>query len=74
MATKKMSRRATTGRPDRYSKKRSGMVAQSLRFNGEENKLIREAAEADGRSINAWGTRILITAAKKQIAASTSTD
>jgi hypothetical protein len=68
MATKKQSRKAARPRPDRYSKKRSGYVNQTLRLTTAENKLIREASGLDSSSINFWATRILVTAAKAQIA------
>jgi hypothetical protein len=69
MATKKSSRGASKPRPDRYSKKRSGYISQSVRLTVAENKLMREAAELEGFSINFWATRTLVAAAKKQIAA-----
>jgi uncharacterized protein (DUF1778 family) len=69
MATKKITRKAAKPRPDRYSKKRTGYVSQSIRLTVEENKLVRRAADLDGMSINFWATRNLVAAAKKQIAA-----
>jgi uncharacterized protein (DUF1778 family) len=67
MATKKASRKAARPRPDRYSKKRSGYVAQTLRLTVEENKLIRQAADLEGASINFWATRALVTSARTSI-------
>jgi len=68
MATKKETRKAARPRPDKYSKKRSGYVSQSVRLTVAENKLVREAADLDGASINFWATRALVTAAKAQLA------
>lgn len=69
MTTKKSTRKAAKPRPDRYSKKRSGYISQSVRLTVAENKLLREAAEFEGMSINFWATRALVAAAKKAIAA-----
>jgi uncharacterized protein (DUF1778 family) len=69
MTTKKSTRKAAKPRPDRYSKKRSGYISQSVRLTVAENKLLREAAELEGMSINFWATRALVAAAKKAIAA-----
>jgi hypothetical protein len=69
MTTKKVTRKASKPRPDRYSKKRSGYISQSVRLTVDENKLVRQAADLEGFSINLWATRTLVAAAKKQIAA-----
>jgi uncharacterized protein (DUF1778 family) len=69
MATKKITqRKAARPRPDRYSKKKSGYVNQSLRLTTDENKLVREASGLEGMSINFWAVRALVTAAKAGIA------
>jgi uncharacterized protein (DUF1778 family) len=70
MTTKKPTRRAARPRPDKYSKKRSGYVSQTVRLTVEQNKLVREAADLEGMSISFWSSRTLVAAAKKQIAAS----
>ena len=67
MTTKKVVRRGTKARPDKYSKKRSGMVAQSLRLTVQENRLLRKAAGA--LSFNLWATQTLIAAANQILAA-----
>lgn len=69
MATSKKAPRAAKSRPDRYSKKRSGTINQSVRLTVEQNKLIREAADLEGMSISFWANRTLVAAAKKLIAA-----
>jgi uncharacterized protein (DUF1778 family) len=68
---KKLVRKASKPRPDMASKKRSGYVAQSVRLTVEEAKLIRKAAHAKGESTNFWMTKLLVAAAKKQVAAKT---
>jgi uncharacterized protein (DUF1778 family) len=67
MTAKTPKRRAGGARPDRRSKKRSGYVNQTLRPDVSQNKLIREAAELEGMSINFWAVRILVAEAKKRI-------
>ena len=69
MTRKKAGTKEGTPRPDRYSDKTEGKIRQTLRLNPEQNDLLRRAAEADGLSINTWAVRILVVAAKKQIAA-----
>ena len=69
MANSKKVPRAAKARPDRYSKKRSGIINQSVRLTVEQNKLIREAADLEGMSISFWANRTLVAAAKKLIAA-----
>jgi uncharacterized protein (DUF1778 family) len=69
MATKKTTRKAARPRPDMYSKKRSGYVAQSLRVTVQEAKLIRDAASLKGLSTNHWMTTHLVAIAKKELAA-----
>jgi uncharacterized protein (DUF1778 family) len=68
MTAKTPKRRAGAGRPDRRSKKRSGYVNQTLRPDVQQNKLIREAAELEGLSINFWAVRVLVSEARKRIA------
>jgi uncharacterized protein (DUF1778 family) len=68
-SVKKTTRRAARPRPDKFSKKRSGLVSQSIRISVEQNKLLRQAAELEGMSISLWASRVLIAAAKKEIAA-----
>jgi uncharacterized protein (DUF1778 family) len=68
MATSKKTPKAARPRPDRYSKKRSGYVSQTVRISVEQNRLIREAADLEGMSISFWASRTLVAAAKKQIA------
>jgi uncharacterized protein (DUF1778 family) len=69
MTTKKAIRKSARPRPDRYSKKKKGYVAQSLRVTVEEAKLIRKAAALKQFSINLWITQTLIPIAKREIAA-----
>jgi hypothetical protein len=69
MATSKSSPKFSGARPDRYSKKRSGNISQSVRITVAENKLLRDAASLDRMSINAWCGKTLVAAAKKRIAA-----
>jgi hypothetical protein len=52
-------------RPDRFSKKRSGMVAQTVRFTVEENKLVRKAATEKRMSISAWSSLVLLREAER---------
>jgi uncharacterized protein (DUF1778 family) len=66
-------KKTPSARPDKYSKKRSGMTAQSLRLTVAENKLLREAATIERMSINVWGVRTLLAAAKRIIAKNQST-
>jgi len=73
MAKSKASPKFSGGRPDKYSKKRSGSVSQSVRATVAENKLLRQAAELERMSINAWCVKTLVAAAKKQIAAAANT-
>lgn len=63
MATAKRSK----PRPDKYSKKRSGNVAQSLRITVEQNKQYRKAASLQGYSLNSWMIRWLDAAAMHDI-------
>jgi len=72
MATKKSARGGASARPDLYSKKRSGFVKQGVRLSVDQNKLLRQAAELEGFSLNLWMTRVLVAAAKKRIAAENS--
>ena len=67
MTTKKVTRKTAKARPDKYSKKRSGYISQSVRLTVAENKLVRSAAELDGFSINFFATRALVAAAKARI-------
>jgi len=67
-SSKKPIKKFAVGRPDRYSKKRSGYVAQSVRLDVADNKLIRDAAELKRMSLNHWMTTALIAAAKKELA------
>lgn len=73
MATKKVARGGASARPDLYSKKRSGFVKQGVRLSVDQNKLLRQAAELEGFSLNLWMTRTLVAAAKKRIAAEPNT-
>lgn len=57
----------TNPRPDLYSKKRSGKVAQSLRITVEQNKKYRKAASLQGYSLNTWMVRWLDAAALHDI-------
>lgn len=68
MATRKEVRKSALPRPDRYSKKKKGYVAQSFRVSVEDAKLIRDAAALRGFSINLWMQQILIPTAKKELA------
>ena len=71
MATKKIVRGGSGPRPDMYSKKRSGFIKTGIRLQVDQNKLLREAAELEGMSVNLWMSRTLVAAAKKRIAAET---
>jgi uncharacterized protein (DUF1778 family) len=66
---KKSIYRASAPRPDRYSKKKTGIVSQAVRVTVDDNNLIREAATLEGVSINFWMKRVLLSAARKRIAA-----
>lgn len=57
----------TTPRPDKYSKKRSGSISQSLRVTVEQNKRYREASSIKGQSLNTWMVRWLDAAALHDI-------
>ena len=70
---KKKVRKAALPRPDRYSKKRSGYVSQSVRLEVADAKLIREAATAKRMSTNYWMMTHLVAMAKKELAAAAST-
>jgi uncharacterized protein (DUF1778 family) len=48
-------------------------MRQTLRLRPEENALIRAAAEDDSLSINSWAVRILLKAARAQLAAASTT-
>jgi uncharacterized protein (DUF1778 family) len=50
------------------AKKGSEVVAQTLRLTVDQNNLVKEAADLEQMSINTWAKRILISAAKRQIA------
>jgi predicted HicB family RNase H-like nuclease len=67
MAKKKIVSRASSPRPDRQSKKRTGYVSQSVRLSVADNKILREAAALDGMSINFWASRALLVAANNRI-------
>lgn len=69
MSISKKTPKAARPRKDKYSKKRSGWVSQTVRISVDQNKLIREAADLEGMSISFWASRALVAAAKKQIAA-----
>ena len=68
-----MARKKVVGvsvpRPDRYSKKRGGTVAQSLRLSVADNRVLRQAATLKGQSINVWAVAVLVATANKTIAA-----
>jgi uncharacterized protein (DUF1778 family) len=66
MATKKMVR-GSLPRPDRSSKKRSGLLKTGIRLSVDDNKLLKKAAELEGFSVNLWMVRTLVAAAKKRI-------
>lgn len=75
MAKQKIIRKAALPRPDRYSKKRSGYISQSLRLDVADAKLIRAAATAKRMSTNFWMSTHLIAIAKQELAeAQQSTD
>ena len=59
MAIKKPSKYSSP-RPDRFSRKRSGLVAQTVRFTVDENKQIRKAATFKKMSISAWAATVLL--------------
>jgi uncharacterized protein (DUF1778 family) len=69
---KTVKRGASRGRPDLFSKKRSGTVNQSLRLTVDDNKLVRKAAKIEGLSINLWASRA-VTATARQVIAAAST-
>jgi uncharacterized protein (DUF1778 family) len=50
-----------------YSTKKTGEVSQSFRIPVKTNKLIRDAADLDHRSINSWIVKTLAAAAKRQV-------
>jgi len=55
-------------RPDLHSKRKDGLVNQSLRLTVDENKLVRKAAALERRSINSWAVGELVKAAEASIA------
>lgn len=59
--------RSNGPRKDRYSKKRSGFVSQSVRLSVAENRLVRKAADMERMSISLWASRALVAAAKAQL-------
>ena len=65
MTTKKQVSKYSGPRPDRFSKKRSGTVAQTVRFSVQENKQIRKAATLQKMSISAWGAVTLLREADR---------
>ena len=69
MTTKKGRGPSRRPRPDLHSNKKEGFVTQGIRISVDENKLIRQAAEIERRSINAWAVDALVNAAKKVIRA-----
>jgi len=50
------------------SKKRIGLIAQTIRLLPDENTLITRAAELEYSSIQSWAKRTLLKAAKLEIA------
>lgn len=68
MTKKKATRKSGPPRPDRYSRKRSGFVATSVRLDVNEMKLVRQASTLDGISANLWMKQVLLPAAKARIA------
>jgi hypothetical protein len=61
MATKKR----TTKLGGQRSKKKTGIVVQSLRIPVKDNNLFHKAAKADKRSFNTWANIALMRAARK---------
>jgi uncharacterized protein (DUF1778 family) len=68
MTTKKRGAQPGRSRPDLRSKKKDGIVNQSLRLTVEENNLIRKAADLERRSINSWAVVELVRIAELRIA------
>lgn len=52
----------------RRSKKRTGMIVQSLRMPVADNTLVRRAAKISRMSVNGWGVKAILDAAEKVIA------
>jgi hypothetical protein len=66
---KKVRRGGSKPRPDMHSKKRSGYVAMSLRVSVPEARLIRAASANQDMSANLWMSKLVLAAAKKELAA-----
>jgi hypothetical protein len=49
----------------RRSRRRTGVIVQSIRLLIVDNNKLHDAAKAEGISFNGWATRILNTAAAK---------
>lgn len=63
MSTKK----GGTARPDKYSKKRGGVVAQSVRLTVAEARLIRKASALQHISAHQWMKQLLVAVAKLEV-------
>jgi uncharacterized protein (DUF1778 family) len=63
-----MANSVGSARPDLYSAKTEGKIAQSVRITVEENNLIKEAANLEGFSLNLWMKRVLLRAARAKVA------
>lgn len=65
MATKKVSNKSYAKGVGQRSKRRSGIIVQSIRILVTENNLMHKAAKAEGISFNGWASRILKREAEK---------
>lgn len=65
MATKKVVSNGYVRGVGRRSRKRTGIVVQSIRLLAADNKTMHKAAKEEGISFNGWASRVLIREAEK---------
>jgi hypothetical protein len=67
MANKKLKTAKYVPGAGNRSRKRTGIVVQSIRMLASDNKLVRAAAKNAGESINAWVNAVLIREVNKAL-------
>jgi hypothetical protein len=65
MATKKVIANSYVKGVGRRSKKRTGIIVQSIRLLVTDNKMLHHAAKEQGISFNGWASQVLIREATK---------
>lgn len=65
MTTKRVGTKTYTKGVGQRSKRRTGIIVQSIRILVTENNLMHKAAKAEGISFNGWASRILKREAEK---------